>query len=243
MEDVIPPTKADRKNSPENKAWWMEAPKWAQLLYKEIFEIKSQVKSVIDMKEETLCEIRVETNKFKEELMVQVKVCKQASSFLSTQFDNVKAKQVSTETAFVTVSHESVNFKKEVNGLKSQLDNLEQSSRRNCLVINGIPEISNAYQTTTERHAEDKVSHKEVHSKMPPNIPPPEESTDQILLELFRTKLNIDVNIKDIDLIDWDVNNSRVGINRDLYNVNLRTTTPVKQFSRQEGILRAIILP
>ena len=34
---------------------------------------------------------------------------------------------------------------------------------------------------------------------MPPNIPPPEESTDQILLELFRKKLNIDVNIKDID--------------------------------------------
>ena len=34
---------------------------------------------------------------------------------------------------------------------------------------------------------------------MPPNIPPPEESTDQILLELFRAKLNIDVNIKDID--------------------------------------------
>ena len=80
------------------------------------------------------------------------------------------------------------------------MDNLEQYSRRNCLVINGIPEISSAYQTTTKRRAEseDQVNHQEVH-EMPLNIPPPEESTDQILLALFRTKLNIDVNIKDID--------------------------------------------
>ena len=39
MEDVIPPTKADRKNSPVNDVSWLGAPKWAQLLYKEIFEI------------------------------------------------------------------------------------------------------------------------------------------------------------------------------------------------------------
>ena len=58
MEDVIPPTKADRKNSPVNEASWLEAPKWAQMLYNKIFEIKSQVKSVI---EEILYEIRVET--------------------------------------------------------------------------------------------------------------------------------------------------------------------------------------
>ena len=68
-------------------------------------------------------------------------------------------------------------------------------------MIKGIPEISSAYQTTTKRRAEseDQVNHQEVHSEMPPSIPSPEESTDQILLELFRTKLNIDVNIKDID--------------------------------------------
>ena len=50
MEDVSPPTKADRKNSPVNEAAWLGAPKWAQILYEETFEIKSQVKSVIDMK-------------------------------------------------------------------------------------------------------------------------------------------------------------------------------------------------
>ena len=44
MEEVIPPTKADRKNSPVKEASWLGAPKWAQLLYEEIFEIKSQVK-------------------------------------------------------------------------------------------------------------------------------------------------------------------------------------------------------
>ena len=94
-----------------------------------------------------------------------------------------------------------IGLKKEVNGLKIQLDNLEQYSRRNCLVINGIPEVSIAYQTTIKRRAEseDQVNPQEVHSEMSPNIPPLEESSDQILLELFRTKLNIDVNIKDID--------------------------------------------
>ena len=91
---------------------------WAQLLYEEIFEIKSQVKSVIDMKEEILCEIRVETNKFKEELIAQVDECKQASNFLSTQFDDVKAKQVNTDTTLAAVNQENVNLRKEVNGLK-----------------------------------------------------------------------------------------------------------------------------
>ena len=47
MEDVIPPTKAL-----VNEASWLGAPEWAQILYEEIFEIESQVKSVIDMKEE-----------------------------------------------------------------------------------------------------------------------------------------------------------------------------------------------
>ena len=43
------------------------------------------------MKEEILCDIRLETNKFKEKLIAQVGECKQASSFLSTQFDDAKA--------------------------------------------------------------------------------------------------------------------------------------------------------
>ena len=108
------------------------------------------------MKEEILCEIRVETTKFKEELIAQVDECKQASSFLSTQFDDVKAKQAHTDTTSAAVIQENVNLRKEVNGLKIQLDNLEQYSRRNCLVINGIPEISSAYQTTTKRRAENE---------------------------------------------------------------------------------------
>ena len=114
MEDVVPPTKADRKNSPENEASWLGAPKWAWLLYEEILEIKSQVKSVIDMKEEILCEIRVETNKFKEELIAQAQEYKQASSFVSTQFDDVKVKQMNRETALATVNQENVILKKEL---------------------------------------------------------------------------------------------------------------------------------
>ena len=112
-----------------------------------------------------------------------------------------KVKQVNTDTTLTAVNQENVNLKKEVNGLKIQVDNLEQYSRRNCLVINRIPEVSSVYQTTIKRQAEseDQVNPQEVHSEMPPNIPPPEESSDQILLELFRTKLNIDVNIQDID--------------------------------------------
>ena len=108
---------------------------------------------------------------------------------------------MNTDTILAAVNQENVNLRKELNGLKIQLDNLEQYSRRNRLQINGIPEVSSAYQTTTNHCAEseDQVNHQEVHSEMPPSIPHPEESTDQILSELFRTKLNIDVNIKDID--------------------------------------------
>ena len=66
----------------------------------------------------------------------------------------MKAEQVNTDTTLAAVNQEDLNIKKEVNGLNIQLDSLEQYSRRNCLVIKGIPEISSAYQTTTKSRAE-----------------------------------------------------------------------------------------
>ena len=54
-------------------------------------------------------------HKFKEELIAQVEEFKQASSFVSTQCDDVKAKQVNTDTTLVAVYPENVNLKKEVN--------------------------------------------------------------------------------------------------------------------------------
>ena len=55
--ESTPPTKVEIK-SPDKKELGKAAPDWAQLIYNEIFEIKLQVRNVLDMKEEIKGEIR-----------------------------------------------------------------------------------------------------------------------------------------------------------------------------------------
>ena len=62
--DSTPPTKVERKKSPDKKELGKATPDWVQLIYNEMFEIKLQVRNVLDMKEEIKGEIRSEINDF-----------------------------------------------------------------------------------------------------------------------------------------------------------------------------------
>ena len=60
--ESTPPAKVERKKLPDKKELRKAAPNWAQLIYNEIFEIKLQVRNVLDMKEKIKREIRNEIN-------------------------------------------------------------------------------------------------------------------------------------------------------------------------------------
>ena len=48
--ESTPPAKVERKKPPDKKELGQAAPDWAQLIYNEIFEIKLQVRNVLNMK-------------------------------------------------------------------------------------------------------------------------------------------------------------------------------------------------
>ena len=69
--------------------------------------------------------------------------------------------------------------------LLNKIDELEQYSRRNCLLINGIKEADPPSETVSEETSEVST----------------QENTDIAVLLLFNKKLGVDVHIKDIELI------------------------------------------
>ena len=106
--ESTPPTKVERKKSPDKKELGKAAPDWAQLIYNEIFEIKLQVRNVLDMKEEIKGEIRIEINDFKQIMEREQKELKSSIQFISNQYDSLKTSQQTNEEKCVTLKNENI---------------------------------------------------------------------------------------------------------------------------------------
>ena len=181
--ESTPPTKVERKKSPDKKELGKAAPDWAQLIYNEIFEIKLQVRSVVDMKEEIKGEIRSEINDFKQIMEREQQELKSSIQFISDQYDSLKTSQQTNEEKCVTLKNENICMKGTISNLFNKIDELEQYSRRNCLLINGIKEVDPPKENVSEETIEVST----------------QENTDIAVLLLFNEKLGVDVHIKDID--------------------------------------------
>ena len=117
------------------------APDRAQLIYNEIFEIKLQVRNVLDMKEEIKGEIRSEINYFKQIMEREQQELQFSIQFISDQYDSLKTSQPTDEEKCVTLKNENICMKGTISNLLNKIDELEQYLRRNCLLINGIKEV------------------------------------------------------------------------------------------------------
>ena len=109
--ESTPPTKVERKKSPDKKELGKAAPDWAQLIYNEIFEIKLQVRNVLDMKEEIKGEIRSEINDFKQIMEREQQELKSSIQFISDQYDSLKTSQQTNEEKCVTLKNENICMK------------------------------------------------------------------------------------------------------------------------------------
>ena len=131
--ESTPPIKVERKKSPYKKELGKAAPDWAQLIYNEIFEIKLQVRNVLDMKEEIKGEIRSQINDFKQIMEREQQELKSSIQFISDQYDSLKTSQQTNEEKCVTLKNENICMKGMISNLLNKIDEVEQYSRRNCL--------------------------------------------------------------------------------------------------------------
>ena len=116
------------------------APDWAQLICNKIFEIKLQVRNVLNMKEEIKGGIRSEINDFKQIMEREQQELKSSIQFISDQYDSLKTSQQTNEEMCVTLKNKNICMKGTISNLLNKIDELGQYSRRNCLLINGIKE-------------------------------------------------------------------------------------------------------
>ena len=178
-----PPAKVESIVSHDKEELGNAAPDWTQLIYNEIFEIKLQVRNVLDMKEEIKGEIRSKIDDFKQIMEREQQELKSSIQFVSDQYDSLKTSQQTNEEKCETLKNEKNCLKGTISNLFNKIDELEQYSRRNCLLVNGIKKVDPPNEHVSEETSE----------------VPTQENTDIAVLLLFNEKLGVDVHIKDID--------------------------------------------
>ena len=87
-----PANKHERLTSPpvtSLSSVWKDSPIWAQLLRSEIFDLKTSMEKLLQMKEEIKSEIKDGLTKFKSELNSQVLDMKNTTDFICGKYDKV----------------------------------------------------------------------------------------------------------------------------------------------------------
>ena len=138
------------------------------------------MRNALDMKEEIKGEVRSEINDFKQIVERERQELKSSIQFISDQYDSLKTSQQTNEEKCVTLKNENMCMKGMISNLLNNIDELEQYSRRNCLLINGIKEVDPPNENVSEETNEVST----------------QGNTDIAVLLLFNEKLGVDVHIK-----------------------------------------------
>ena len=112
---------------------WKETPSWALILQNEISDLKAN--------EEIKSEIKVDLAEFKDELSGKVAEIEKSAQFVSNKYDEAN---LAASTALETskkVKEENLEIRTQIEELTLVADEASQYSRRNCLIISGIPEM------------------------------------------------------------------------------------------------------
>ena len=139
-----PANKHERLTSPpvaSLSSVWKDSPIWAQLLRGEIFDLKTRMGKLLQMKEEIKTEIKEDLTKFKSDLNSQVSEMKNAADFISGKYDKANNTANLALDKWEKLQQENVKLKTEIEELKLVADEAEQYSKRNCLILTGVPEV------------------------------------------------------------------------------------------------------
>ena len=93
------------------------------------------------MKEEIKSEIKGDLTEFKSELNSHVLDVKNAADFISGKYDKVNNTANLALDKSEKLQQENLKLQTEIEELKLVVDEAEQYSRRNCLILTGVPEV------------------------------------------------------------------------------------------------------
>ena len=103
-------------------------PLWLTKLSSQIEGLKSSLKVVEDIKE------------FKEVVTNRLEELEKSTQFISSKHEELTHEQSTMQQCLNTISNENEAFKRQVKTLQVQIEDQQQYSRRNCILIHGIPE-------------------------------------------------------------------------------------------------------
>ena len=135
---------------------WKDSPTWAQLMRSEIFDLKISMEKLLQMKEEIESEKKDDPTKFKSELNSQVLDRKKAADFISGKYEKVNNTANIALDKLEKLQQENLKLHTEIEELELVADEAEQYSRRNCLILTGVPEVQKEDTDDTVRDVTQK---------------------------------------------------------------------------------------
>ena len=110
----------------------MDSPECLQILFNCLQNVEKSVKEIHEMQEKT------QSSQIKGEL--QLKDLSEAVEFIANKFDQYETERKEKEKTINDLQGKVSEISNEIEVLKHSLDRQQQYSRRNCVLIHGIPE-------------------------------------------------------------------------------------------------------
>ena len=110
----------------------MDSPEYLQILFNCLQNVEKSVKKIHEMQEKT------QSSQNKDEL--QLKDLSEAVKFVTKKFDQYETERKEKEKIINDLQGKVSEMTSELKVLKNSLDQQQQYSRRNCVLVNGISE-------------------------------------------------------------------------------------------------------
>ena len=110
----------------------MDSPERLQILFNCLLNVEKSVKEINEMQEKT------QSSQIKGEL--QLKDLSEPVEFITKKFDQYETERKEKEKTINHLQGKVSEMSNEIEVLKNSLDRQQQYSRRNCVLIHGIPE-------------------------------------------------------------------------------------------------------
>ena len=110
----------------------MDSPECLQILFNCLQNVEKSVKEIHEMQEKT------QSSQIKGEL--QLKDLSEAVEFIAKKFDQYETERKEKEKIINDLQRKVSEISNEIEVLKNSLDRQQKYSRRNCVLIHGIPE-------------------------------------------------------------------------------------------------------
>ena len=160
----------------EDQAAMDNAPAWAKVLYREVKQQTAQYN-----------QLKVQFTAFKAVINQRLNEHEASLDFYNSKHEDFEMQRDNTERDLDCLHQRSDDLSSHITDLEAKIDDLEQYSRRNCLILNGCQEKQAESQPVI--HDQDVNEQKDQE----------EDNTDEIVLDVFRNIMDMRISIDEIE--------------------------------------------